>query len=58
MKMGGQLRTSENRVIGFDINAAFAFATALGVNPFAVAELLPSIENIAVSKINEAMRAD
>lgn len=56
MKMGGQLRTTESRVIGFDMNAAFSFAAALGVCPVAVADLLPAIENIAVSKINEAMR--
>lgn len=56
MKMGGQLRTSENRIIGFDMNAAFAFAAALGVNPFAVAEILPAIESIAIPKLNEAMR--
>lgn len=57
MKMGGQLRTSENRVIGFDMNAAFAFASALGICPVVVAHLLPAIESIAIPKINEAMRS-
>lgn len=53
MRLGGQLRTSESRVIGFDMNAAFALANALGVNAFIVAQLLPAIENIAITKMNE-----
>jgi hypothetical protein len=56
MKMGGQLRTSDKSIIGFDMNAAFALAAALGVNPFIVAEILPAIEAVAIPKINEAMR--
>ena len=37
------------------MGAALAMANALGVPPVAVAELLPAIEAVMVSKINEAM---
>jgi hypothetical protein len=42
-------------VIGWDMGAALAMANALGVPPAAAAELLPVIEAVMVSRINERM---
>ncbi len=42
-------------VIGWDLNAAFALGDALGVPPLATAELLPVIEAVMVTKLNEQM---
>jgi hypothetical protein len=42
-------------VIGWDMGAALAMANALGVPPAAAAELLPVIEAVMVSKLNERM---
>jgi hypothetical protein len=44
-------------VVGFDFNAAFTMAAALGICPIAVAELLPVIERAMVNKINEIIKA-
>jgi hypothetical protein len=44
-----------NAVIGWDMTAALALGTALGVPPLAMAELLPSIEAVMVTKLNEQM---
>jgi hypothetical protein len=54
-RLGGQLRAVPGAVIGWDMGAALAMAEALGVPPIAAAELLPSIEAVMVSKINEQM---
>jgi hypothetical protein len=56
MALGGQLRVSGGAVIGFDLNAAFAMSTALGICPVAVAELLPIIETVAVRETNQARK--
>ena len=53
LRMTGQLRAIPGAVLGWDMGAALAMAAALGVPVFAVAELLPEIETIAVRKINE-----
>jgi len=42
-------------VIGWDMGAALAMAEALCVPPVVTAELLPAIEAVMVSKINEQM---
>jgi hypothetical protein len=42
-------------VIGWDLGAALAMASALGVCALATAELLPAIEAVLVRKINEQM---
>jgi len=42
-------------VIGWDMGAALALGTALGVPPLAMAELLPVIEAMMVTKLNEQM---
>ena len=39
------------------MGAAFALATALGVPPLAVAELLPEIEAVMVRRMNEQIAA-
>ena len=40
-------------VIGWDMSAALALGDALGVPPIAMAELLPVIEAVMVTKLNE-----
>ena len=57
-RLGGQLRIIPGAVIGWDMAAALALGTALGIPALAVAELLPPIEAVMVRKINEAMQAD
>ena len=42
-------------VIGWDLGAGLALAAALGVAPLVAAELLPEIEAVMVSKLNEAV---
>lgn len=42
-------------MIGWDMGAALALASALGVSRVATAELLPAIEAVMVRKINEQM---
>ena len=53
--MGGQLQVVPGAVLGWDLGAALALATALGVNPLVAAELLPAIEAVMVVKTNEQM---
>ena len=42
-------------VVGWDFSAALALGHALGVSPTAMAELLPVIEAVMVTKLNEQM---
>jgi len=42
-------------VIGWDMGAALAMATALGTCPIGTAEFLPAIEAVMVRKLNEQM---
>jgi len=42
-------------VIGWDMGAALALATALGFCPITTAELLPAIEPVMVRKVNEQL---
>ena len=42
-------------MIGWDITAALALGTALGIPPPAMAEFLPVIEAVMVAKLNEQM---
>lgn len=62
MRLGGQVRVvaglSSARFLGWDLSAAFALSDALGIDRLAVAELLPAIEQVAMSKINEQVAAD
>lgn len=54
-RLGGQLRVLPGAVIGWDMTAALALGDALGIPPFAMAELLPVIEAVMVAKFNEQM---
>jgi hypothetical protein len=44
--------TAAGGIIGWDMGAALALASALGINTLAVAELLPAIEAVMVKKLN------
>jgi hypothetical protein len=52
-RLGGQMRISGKTIIGWDMGAAIAMATALGIDVLVAAELLPEIEAIMVRKIND-----
>ena len=53
-RLGGQMRiTAAGSIVGWDMSAALALASALGINPAPVAELLPAIEAVMVTKLNE-----
>ena len=54
-RLGGQLRVLPGAVIGWDMSAALALGSALGVPPAAAAELLPVLEAVMVAKLNEQM---
>ena len=54
-RLGGQLRVLPGAVIGWDISAALALGDALGIPPLAMAELLPAVEAVMVTKLNEQM---
>jgi hypothetical protein len=41
------------RVIGIDMNAAFAMGAGMGIHPWLIAEFLPDIEAAAVGAINK-----
>jgi len=58
-RLGGQMRiTAAGSIVGLDMGAALALASALGVDPAPVAELLPAIEAVMVVKLNEQMDQD
>ncbi|WP_240482047.1 DUF7697 family protein [Ruegeria marisrubri] len=42
-------------VIGWDLSAALALGHALGIPPAAMAELVPVMEAVMVTKLNEQM---
>ncbi|WP_363320442.1 DUF7697 family protein [Roseinatronobacter sp.] len=49
------MRVSPGAVLGWDMGAALALASALGVNTLIAAEFLPEIEAVMVRKLNEQM---
>lgn len=51
--MGGQIRAIPGAVLGWDMTAALAMASAMGIPSRAVVELLPVIEAVMVRKLNE-----
>jgi len=58
-RLGGQLRVSPSGgIIGWDMSAALALASALGIDPAPVAEFLPAIEAVMVKKLFEQMEQD
>ena len=56
-RCGGQLRLAPNgaAVIGIDLTAAIALATALGYDTRSVAELLPAAEAGLVTALNQRL---
>mgnify|MGYP003626310148 FL=1 len=52
-RLGGQLRATQQTILGWDMGAALAMAQALGVNGLVAMELLPEIEAIMVKRVNE-----
>ena len=54
-RLGGQLRVLPGAVIGWDMSAALALGHALAIPPLAMAELLPALEAVMVTKLNEQM---
>ena len=54
-RLGGQLRIAPGAVIGWDMIAALSLVQVLGVNTRIAAELMPEIEAVMVSKLNEQM---
>ncbi|WP_413877085.1 hypothetical protein [Albidovulum sp.] len=61
-RLTGQLRIATGMgggaVIGWDMTAALAMASALGLDPLIAAECLPEIEAVMVRKLNEQMAGD
>ena len=58
-RMSGQLRAIPGAVLSYGPDdRSRLLATALGVSPTAVAELLPEIEAVAVRKLNERIGAN
>ncbi|MFN8828877.1 MAG: hypothetical protein ACK5W0_03315 [Labrys sp. (in: a-proteobacteria)] len=51
--MGGQIRAIPGAILGWDMTAALAMASAMGISPRAVVELLPVIEVAMVRYLNE-----
>jgi hypothetical protein len=51
--MSGQIRAIPGAILGWDMTAALAMASAMGISPRAVVELLPVIEAAMVRKLNE-----
>jgi hypothetical protein len=53
-RLGGQMRiTAAGTVVGWDFSATLAMASALGIDPAPVAEILPAIEAVMVRALNE-----
>ena len=60
-KLKGQRRVAAGMgvwFIGWDMNAAFSVADALGIDRMAVAEFLPEVETVAMAKMNEQSSSD
>lgn len=53
MRLGGQLRVSNGRIIGWDMTAALAMGHAMGIPAHITAALLPVIEPVMARKFNE-----
>ena len=56
-RLGGQLRATQQIILGWDMGAALAMARALGINGLVAMELLPEIEAIMVKRVNEQIGA-
>ena len=52
-RLGGQLRATQQTILGWDMGAALAMARTLGISGLVAMELLPEIEAIMVKRVNE-----
>jgi hypothetical protein len=52
-----QVRGGFGSILGWDLGTGLSLASALGMNTFVVADLLPAIEAVAIRKINEQLEA-
>lgn len=53
-RLGGQMRiTAAGTIVGWDMCAALAMASALGIDSTPVAEILPAVEAVMVRMLNE-----
>ena len=53
-RLGGQMRiTAAGTIVGWDFGAALAMASALGIDPAPVAEILPALEAVMIRALNE-----
>lgn len=57
-RLGGQIRATPGAVLGWDMGAALALASGLGIDALIAAELLPGIEAVMVRKLNEEMEGE
>lgn len=57
-RLSGQLRAIPGAVLGWDIGAALALGSALGIPALAIAELLPVIEAEMIRRTNERISRD
>lgn len=57
-RLSGQLRAIPGAVLGWDMGAALALGTTLGIPALAIAELLPVIETEMIRRSNERISCD
>ncbi|KFI32646.1 hypothetical protein CG51_00775 [Haematobacter missouriensis] len=57
-RLSGQLRAIPGAVLGWDMGAALAIGSALGISGIAIAELLPVIETEMIRRTNERISRD
>lgn len=57
-RLSGQLRAIPGAVLGWDMGAALALGSALGIPALAVVELLPVIETEMIRRTNERISRD
>jgi hypothetical protein len=55
LRLEGQVRVADGRVLGWDMTAALALAGALGMDARATAELLPAVEARMARAVNERL---
>lgn len=52
-KITGQLRVASGVIVGLDFAAVLALGRDLGADTFVLAECLPAIEAVIITKLNE-----
>jgi len=58
LRAGGQLRAVPGAIIGWDMTAILEMGRCLGVSPIVMAELLPSIEAVAMRELKNRSESD